>query len=95
MPEKMQLHTIISGRVHEVGFRYFVLAEARRLRLSGWVRNLAGGGVEVTAEGSRDALSELLAKLQSGPPAAWVAGVTTDWQAATGQFEDFRLAPTA
>ncbi len=95
MPEKMQLHTIITGRVHGVGFRFFVQREAKQLGLTGWVRNLAGDGVEVTAEGSRDALSELLAKLQSGPPAAWVAGITTDWQAATGQFENFRVIPTA
>ena len=95
MPEKMQLHVEISGRVHGVGFRYFVLAEARRLRLAGWVRNLAGAGVEVTAEGPREALSELLANLQTGPPAAWVSDVATHWHAATGQFEGFRVAPTA
>jgi hypothetical protein len=47
-----RLHAVVHGRVQGVGFRYFVMREARALGLSGWVRNQADGSVEVEAEGA-------------------------------------------
>lgn len=95
MPEDVQLNAVITGRVQAVGFRFFVIRRATQRRLTGWVRNLANGDVEVMAEGSSEALSELLADLREGPPAAWVKSVQVQWRAATGQFDDFRVAPTS
>jgi acylphosphatase len=69
---------IVRGRVQGVGFRYFVEAEARRLGITGWVRNNADGSVEVLAMGSRDQLSALYSKLRSGPRAARVDGVEVE-----------------
>jgi acylphosphatase len=60
---------IVSGRVQGVGFRAFAERHASRLALAGWVRNLAGGGVEIHAQGSSQALSEFEGYLRSGP--AW------------------------
>ena len=90
-----QLHATITGRVQGVGFRFFVIRRASQRRLTGWVRNLAGGDVEIVAEGSADALSELLADLRAGPPAAWVRSVEVNWRSATGQFNDFHVAPSS
>ena len=95
MSDNMQLHGIITGRVQGVGFRFFVIRCARRLGLTGWVRNAANGGVEVVAEGSPEALSELLAELQQGPPGGWVRDVQAQWRAATGAYEDFYVVPTS
>jgi acylphosphatase len=58
-----------------VGFRWFVLAEAGRLGLEGYVRNLPDGTVEVVARGTREAVGELEQALARGPGTARVDGV--------------------
>ncbi len=86
-----RLHAIVSGIVQGVNFRYYTQDRARQLRLTGWVRNLADGTVEVTAEGPRPALDKLLEFLRRGPPAASVTGVRTEWRQASGEFDGFEL----
>lgn len=93
MPQDVQLRAIIRGRVQGVGFRFFAIHSARRRRLTGWVRNLANGNVEVMAEGSRDALARLLGELRTGPRGAWVRDVQAEWQPASGQYDDFHVVP--
>lgn len=67
----------MGGRVQGVGFRYFVVLRARGFGLSGWVRNLRDGRVEVQAAGEDPALDALEAALWSGPPHAEVSTVTS------------------
>jgi len=66
---------LIRGGVQGVGFRYFVIAAARRLGLSGWTRNLNDGRVEVMAQGESDRLDLLAGELARGPLAARVEAV--------------------
>jgi acylphosphatase len=66
---------VVSGMVQGVGFRWFVLREANRLALRGWVTNLPDGSVEVVAEGTEDRLGELEAALTRGPSVARVRDV--------------------
>jgi acylphosphatase len=70
------LHVRVAGRVQGVGFRWFVREEARRLGLSGWVTNLAGGEVEIAAGGAATSLDRLRAALAVGPSGATVTMVT-------------------
>lgn len=69
------VHLLVSGRVQGVGFRWFVRVAARRLRLSGWVRNRPDGSVEIAADGSPDRLDQLKADLWRGPDGAVVSEV--------------------
>ena len=85
--ERLEAH--VRGRVQGVGFRYFVLEHASRLRLQGWVANDRDGAVSLVAEGSRPILEKLLALLEDGPPAARVDRVDTIWSSATGEFARF------
>jgi len=63
-----------------VGFRYFVVDEARKLGLAGWVRNGDdGASVELVAEGPEDALRQLEAKLRRGPRLARIDAVDAEW----------------
>lgn len=66
------LHCLVSGRVQGVCFRAETEAQASRLGLTGWVRNLPDGRVEVKAFGPEQALDELRTWLKKGPPQAHV-----------------------
>jgi len=66
---------LVHGRVQGVGYRYFAMRTAVTLRVTGFARNLPGGGVEVVAEGPEDSLAELEARLRDGPAFAEVAQV--------------------
>lgn len=88
----VRLHTHFSGRVQGVGFRYAVTAVAARLSgVTGWVKNLPDGRVELVAEGEGDALEALLEGVRSDM-GSYIRSVETVWEAATGEFPDFRVA---
>jgi len=84
-----RLSATIEGRVQGVGFRNFVENQALALDLTGWVRNLYSGEVEVIAEGEEKQLSILADLLQRGPSAAYVTHTRLEWQDATGEFSAF------
>jgi acylphosphatase len=85
-----QVHLLIRGRVQGVFFRASAQREARRLGLTGWVKNRPDGGVELLAEGDEDILRDLVGWSHRGPSAARVDTVDTRWRAYSGQFHDFR-----
>lgn len=94
MDDKIQAHAYVEGRVQGVGFRYFVRQHASALPLSGWVRNLADGRVELLAEGRRADLELLLGYVKQGPAGSLVTDVRVDWQAANGGMTGFTIRPT-
>ena len=57
-----------AGRVQNVGFRYTALRLVRELGLTGWVRNLPDGRVDMEIQGERAALGRFLLALESRPP---------------------------
>ncbi len=59
-----------------VGFRHWAARSAQKLDVTGWVRNLPGGSVEVEAEGSEESLDILETLLRKGPSSARVVRVT-------------------
>ena len=71
-----QLHVRVTGIVQGVGFRWFVRERARRLGLTGWVRNLRDGSVEVAAAGPAGQLELLRGELNRGPDGAVISEVT-------------------
>jgi len=90
--EQTRLRALVRGRVQGVFFRDFTRICARRLGLSGWVRNLPDGrSVEVVAEGKRATLEELVANLREGPPGAYVQAVEVEWSPARSEFDSFRI----
>ena len=82
---------LVRGRVQGVGFRWFVEREAHLLGIAGWVRNNADGSVEVLAQGSRDQLSGLHARLREGPRAARVDNVEVADARPTDGLNSFRI----
>ena len=86
------MHAVVRGEVQGVGFRYFVQRRARDLGLKGWVRNNDDGGVELVAEGPRQALDELERAVAAGPRMAHVTRVEARRSEATGTLQAFDLA---
>ena len=59
-------HMFISGDVQGVGFRYRANYAAKRLGLTGYVRNLYDGRVELEVQGERELISRFLAEIDAG-----------------------------
>lgn len=93
--EAARLEAVVRGRVQGVGFRYFVLSQARRLRLGGWVRNETDGKVRCIAEGPREDLELFLETLYEGPAGALVDGVAVLWGPAAGAPSPFEIRSRA
>ncbi len=82
----IRVHAIISGHVQGVYYRASTQAEAERLQLTGWVRNLNNGNVEFEAQGQQDAIQALLDWALIGPQHAQVSSV--DWSAIPPQNQE-------
>lgn len=86
-------HVYISGKVQGVSFRYHTFEKAQKLGITGWVRNLEDGRVEVVAVApSTVEMSELLVFLNVGPAKAKVENVqAVDVTDRNVQFDDFSI----
>jgi len=89
--ETRRLHVFFSGLVQGVGFRYTARAVARRFAVSGWVRNLSDGRVELAAEGVPEELEAFLAALREEMD-EYTRNVERTWEAATGEWRSFEIA---
>ena len=72
----MAKHLVITGLVQGVGYRASFEAQARALKLCGWVRNRRDGSVEAMVRGDAEALEQIIAWSRRGPSAAVVSAVT-------------------
>lgn len=85
----IRAHILVSGRVQGVGYRYFVLKQAHRMELTGWVKNLHSGEVEIEVEGPRGLIESLIQDLWTGNAWATVRNVSVDWEQYTGKYDGF------
>lgn len=76
-----------------VGFRAFVLDQARSLGVVGWVRNLADGSVEALIQGPQETVGQLQQVLGRGPAAARVDRVTALDVHPSEDLRGFNLVP--
>ena len=84
-------HLVVRGLVQGVGFRWYALEAASRLRLTGWVRNRPDGAVEAEAEGPEGDVEEFAAALRRGPTAARVDAVEQKAVPALRKGESFEI----
>ncbi|WKJ90016.1 acylphosphatase [Methylomonas montana] len=85
------LHIIVKGRVQGVYFRAYTQKQAVKLNVSGFVRNLADGSVEIVASGHREDLQKLVAWCHKGPVLAKVADVMVHPHQASEHFDGFEI----
>ena len=85
------VRVVVTGHVQGVGFRAFVLREARERGLTGWVRNRPDGDVEVEAVGDEVALQRFVDQMRTGPVGARVAHVAVQWMDAAPAGSGFHV----
>jgi acylphosphatase len=86
-------HLIISGRVQGVGYRASMIDEARRLGVTGWVRNRRDGKVEAVVDGDPGAVAAIVDWARRGPRGSAVTDVAVE--ETDGAFSGFDWLPTA
>jgi acylphosphatase len=89
--DRSRTHLVIRGLVQGVSYRASARAEALRLQLTGWVRNLPNGDVEALAEGDRTRVEQFVAWCRQGPEEAQVESVKEESAPATGEFSTFMV----
>jgi acylphosphatase len=87
-----RVNLLITGQVQGVFYRASCMEQAQSLNLTGTVTNLAGGEVEVTAEGEKYSLEQLVEWCRRGPPDAHVEDVIVRWQPYKAEFRTFMVA---
>ena len=91
--EKIRKHFYFSGRVQGVGFRYFVLREATRRGIGGWVRNCEDGSVQMLLQGEEQAVQLLLQLIREGTVWIQVENLTVQYpdNDTVGQEREFSI----
>jgi acylphosphatase len=93
MGETLTIRVRIRGRVQGVWYRGWTVNQARRLGVSGWVRNRRDGSVEAVFSGPEQAVQTMIHLCREGPPAARVSEVAEQIETAP-VAPGFRQAPT-
>ncbi len=86
-----RVHVLFKGRVQGVGFRYTAERIGHEVGVTGWVRNLPDGDVEMVAEASRDKLEALLDRIKASEVGRHIAKSLVKWEDARNEFKDFRV----
>lgn len=83
----------IYGDVQGVFYRGFSEDRAHELGLTGWVKNMSDGSVEMCLHGDEDTIKEMISKCYDGPPASQVEEIQTDWKSLDSEkeFESFEI----
>lgn len=86
-----RIHSLFSGTVQGVGFRFTTKNLAKHFPVTGYVKNLDNGQVEVVAEGQEADLRVFLKHIRESDLATYIRNVKTEWLPATGQYRCFDI----
>lgn len=89
-----QAHIYISGFVQGVGFRAYVRSKARKMGISGWVRNLSDGRVEAVLQGHKEKVEKLIYLCRRGPFFSKTTDIVVDWEELDTKFSEFTKKET-
>ncbi len=89
MVETKRVTLVVSGHVQGVGYRAYIARTAKELNLSGWIRNLMDGTVEIEAQGTEKMLDELISRAKQGPQSASVTSIRKDQKKTDSNLDRF------
>ncbi len=90
----LRAHVLVEGRVQGVYYRAHARQKAERLGVTGWVRNLPDGAVELVVEGNEPAVRAMLEWCRRGSPRAVVERTEVTWEPYSGEFDRFSARET-
>ena len=85
------IRLVVHGKVQGVGFRFAACQEASHCAVSGWVRNLPDGSVEIIAQGSSEALDRMTSWACRGPRHAVVDDVEVEKLTSSAEYHAFEI----
>ena len=88
---EVRAEIVVNGLVQGVGYRYFVVREAKKMGLKGFTQNLYTGEVLTVVEGEKAFVEEMIKKLRVGPMHATVKSCKVNWQEPKNEFTDFEV----
>lgn len=88
---RCRVRVFYSGRVQGVGFRYSVKRVASGYEITGSVRNLADGRVELVAEGARDELEAFRVGIRDAGLGGFIQREDAEWAAAQNDLRGFEI----
>ena len=86
-----RVHVFYVGRVQGVGFRYTAEKLALDLKLTGWVKNLPDGRVELVCEGPKKKIEELLSAIKNSALTRYIQAIECAWEESKNEFKDFTV----
>ena len=89
--DKVRAHAIYGGRVQGVGFRFTAQRYANEIGVTGYIKNLWSGQVEIVVEGEKKKVETFLEKIKNGSLSHYIDDVKTHYSEYTGAFRDFHL----
>ena len=89
--KRSRLHIFYSGRVQGVGFRYTVKVTAMGFEVTGTVRNLPDGRVELVTEGTPEELEAFRRAIQDSEVGRFIGREEANWGEVTGEFRGFEI----
>jgi acylphosphatase len=89
--KRKRMHLLYSGKVQGVGFRYTVRQVARGFDVTGTVRNLDDGRVELLAEGNEDELAEFRKSIRNAGLQHFIKNEELTWAEAENTFRGFEI----
>lgn len=90
---RRRMQVFYSGRVQGVGFRYQTRRVAAGFEVTGYVRNLADGRVELVAEGDAEELREFRRGIRESGLGPMIRDEAEIWSGASGEFRGFEIVP--
>ena len=88
---KVRMHVFVTGIVQNVFFRVNTVERAQELGVTGWVKNLPDGRVEVVFEGPKENVEKIVEWTKKGPLDAGVKNVEIHQEKYSGEFDDFKI----
>ena len=85
----VRAHLLISGIVQGVGYRWSCRREGQGIGVTGWVKNLDDGRVEVVLQGTREQVEKLIRWCYRGPEEARVSDIAVVYEETAETFQDF------
>lgn len=89
--QRLKVTVYYAGHVQGVGFRYTVKTLTTGFEVTGMVRNLLDGRVELAAEGAKDELEAFLQAIRESEVGRLIRSEDCRWEPASGSFRGFQM----